>query len=178
MTLRLEDCCLVLPVREAPADDPAPAFEEPEMAPPLQEIVHRPASNRRITTIDAATGMTGEEIGTACDRLRALDGVLDLSTATRRGKKNRPMESFRLLVRPDALAAVQAACLTETSTIGLRWHEESRLCLIRELDQRDGIRRKRVRRPGGVTTFKAESDDLTGASLAERRRLARQCEED
>ncbi|WP_027135551.1 CocE/NonD family hydrolase [Geminicoccus roseus] len=62
VTLRLEDCCLVLPVREAPADDPAPAFEEPEMAPPLQEIVHRPASNRRITTIDAATGMQRLEI--------------------------------------------------------------------------------------------------------------------
>ncbi|WP_084507269.1 nickel pincer cofactor biosynthesis protein LarC [Geminicoccus roseus] len=154
----------------------------PEMPNILRAMVARleaPGQAERITVLSfEVDDMTGEEIGTACDRLRALDGVLDLSTATRRGKKNRPMESFRLLVRPDALAAVQAACLTETSTIGLRWHEESRLCLIRELDQRDGIRRKRVRRPGGVTTFKAESDDLTGASLAERRRLARQCEED
>ncbi|WP_191059905.1 LarC family nickel insertion protein [Geminicoccus harenae] len=114
--------------------------------------------------------MTGEEIGQACERLRALPGVLDLSTATRRGKKGRPLESFRLLVRPDALDAVCHACLTETSTIGLRWHVEDRLCLPRQEDSLEGIRRKRVERPDGSVTIKAESDDLSGGSLAERRR--------
>ncbi len=120
--------------------------------------------------------MTGEEIGAACDRLRALDGVLDLSTATRRGKKGRPLESFQLLVRPEALEAVRIACLTQTSTIGLRWHVEDRLCLPRTADARDGIRRKSVVRPDGSVTVKAESDDLAGDSLAERRRLASRSE--
>jgi len=114
--------------------------------------------------------MTGEEIGQAADRLRALPGVLDLSTVTRHGKKGRPLESFRLLVRPDALDTVRDACLTETSTIGLRWHLEDRLCLPRHEDSIEGIRRKRVERPDGSVTIKAESDDLSGGSLAERRR--------
>ena len=120
--------------------------------------------------------MTGEEIGVASERLRALDGVLDLSTVTRRGKKSRPQESFRLLVWPDALEAVRIACLTETSTIGLRWHMEDRLCLPRESAERDGVRIKRVDRPDGNVTIKAESDDLTDDGLAARREQARRSE--
>lgn len=116
--------------------------------------------------------MTGEEIGVASERLRALPGVLDLSSVTRRGKKGRPLESFRLLIRPEALDAVRTACLLETATIGLRWHVEERLCLPRSADAVDGVRRKRVERPDGSITVKAESDDLAGQDLDARRRRA------
>lgn len=131
--------------------------------------------------------MTGEEIGTAADRLRAVDGVLDLTLGTRHGKKGRPSADFRLLVRPAALDAVRRACFTETSTIGLRWHGEERICLDRASETLDAgpavagatpLARKRSVRPDGAVVTKVESDALAGtAGLAERRRLKAHAEE-
>ena len=62
-------------------------------------------------------------------------------------------------------------CFIETSTIGLRWRIEQRATLDRSADTTaSAIRVKRVDRPDGVTTAKAESDDLTAIhSLASRR---------
>lgn len=124
--------------------------------------------------------MTGEEIGVAADRLRALDGMRDLAIATLIGKKGRPLQSFRLLVAPEALEAVKERCLAETSTIGLRWHYEERDLLERRGDTvRDGgkaVRVKRVARPGGATA-KVESDDLASLdSLTERRAVKERLE--
>jgi uncharacterized protein (TIGR00299 family) protein len=120
--------------------------------------------------------MTGEEIGVAADRLRACDGVLDLALATLTGKKGRPMTGFRLLVRPDALTAVQERCFLETSTIGLRWRTERRTVLPRQTDGAS-VLVKRVERPGGTVTVKAESDDLArGETLAARRALKAEAE--
>jgi uncharacterized protein (TIGR00299 family) protein len=115
--------------------------------------------------------MTGEEIGVAADRLRAADGVLDVALATLSGKKGRPLVEFRLLIRPESLNTVQRLCLIETSTIGLRWRIEQRATLDRSADTAaSAIRVKRVNRPDGATTAKAESDDLTEIdSLAQRR---------
>jgi uncharacterized protein (TIGR00299 family) protein len=120
--------------------------------------------------------MTGEEIGVGADILRSASGVLDVSTAMRSGKKGRPLTSFRLLVRPNALDAALAACFDQTSTIGLRWHVENRRVLTRETAKHGTIRTKGVARPGGRTA-KAESDDLAGgATLDARRRIARRAE--
>ena len=118
--------------------------------------------------------MTGEEVGIAADRLRAADGVLDLTLGSRQGKKGRPMVDFRLLIRPQALAAVSRLCFLETSTIGLRWRHEQRLCLSRgsETVQADGtsLRRKRSALPDGTTALKVESDDLARFDGLIRRR--------
>jgi uncharacterized protein (TIGR00299 family) protein len=107
--------------------------------------------------------MTGEEIAVAADRLRGTDGVVDLTIGMRSGKKGRPVSDFRLLTRPDAHADVAAACFRETSTIGLRWRRESRLCLPRRAETVTAagteLRRKRTMRPAG-DTVKIESDDL------------------
>ncbi len=124
--------------------------------------------------------MTGEEIGVAADRLRALDGVRDLAISALIGKKGRPLHGFRLLVAPDALDAVKERCLSETSTIGLRWHFEERDLLERRGESvRDGetaVRVKQVRRPGRVTV-KVESDDLASLdSLTERRAVKERLE--
>lgn len=120
--------------------------------------------------------MTGEELGVAADRLRAAAGVLDVSLGLRIGKKGRPLHDFRLLVTPSQLEAVSGLCLSETSTIGLRWHRAQRRRLEREGEPvavgGATLRRKRVQRPGGETTVKVESDDLAGTeTLAARRRL-------
>ncbi len=77
--------------------------------------------------------MTGEEVAVAADRLRAVEGVLDLTISQVQGKKGRGMQSFRLLVRPDRTSEVVERCFLETSTIGLRIREEQRACLPRHL---------------------------------------------
>ncbi len=125
--------------------------------------------------------MSGEEIGVASDRLRAAAGVLDVSLGMRVGKKGRPLHDFRLLIVPAELEAVVDLCLSETSTIGLRWHRVRRRRLARGSDAVavDGLtlRRKQVRRPGGATTLKVESDDLARTeTLAARRRLQTRAE--
>ncbi len=124
--------------------------------------------------------MTGEEIAVASDRLRMVEGVLDLTVGQVQGKKGRLMQSFRLLVRPDQSDAVVECCFRETSTIGLRVAEEKRVVLPRRLARADAggieIGIKTVERGGGITT-KAESDDLLADSLEARRRLKRLAEE-
>jgi uncharacterized protein (TIGR00299 family) protein len=120
--------------------------------------------------------MTGEEIGMACELLRAQEGVLDVSLAHRFGKKGRPVVSLRLLAKPEAADAVARACFAQTSTIGLRLTEARRLTLAREADDVGGVAVKRVQRPGGATA-KAESDALAGATLAERRAAKRRAEQ-
>jgi hypothetical protein len=119
--------------------------------------------------------MTGEEIGVAAERLRATPGVLDLSIGQRLGKKGRPVSSFRLLARPEAAQSVANRCFAQTATIGLRLREERRLVLRRDADISAGVAVKRVGRPGG-STAKAESDALTGDTLAERRAQKRRGE--
>ena len=125
--------------------------------------------------------MSGEEIGVAADRLRAADGVLDVSLGTRLGKKGRPLHDFRLLVVPAQLGAVSELCLRETSTIGLRWHRVQRRRLARRSDAVAvgdvTLRRKEVQRPGGEKTVKVESDDIARTeTLAARRRLQSRAE--
>ena len=118
--------------------------------------------------------MTGEEIAVSADRLRSAEGVLDLNIGQVHGKKNRPMQSFRLLARPERADAVIARCFLETSTIGLRVTEEQRVVLPRWLARTDAggieIGVKTVDRDGQPST-KAESDDLAADSLEGRRRL-------
>ena len=120
--------------------------------------------------------MTGEEIGVAAERLRALDGVLDVAMATLVGKKHRPLCGFRLLVKPAFLEAVTRTCFDETATLGLRWHFEERAMLRRTFDsvpsEPVAVSIKRTLRPDGTRTSKMESDDLADvAGLANRRAL-------
>ena len=141
------------------------------------EISERPQQDTVVSIVFEADDMTGEEIGVAAERLRALPGVLDLSIGQRWGKKGRPMQSFALLVRPQDADYVAERCFAETSTIGLRLAEERRLVLPRQSASVDGVRTKSVRR-GGEITVKAESDDIAGDTLAERRRAKRKAESD
>ncbi len=122
--------------------------------------------------------MTGEELAVAAETLRVLPGVLDLTLHAVQGKKARPATALRLLLRPEALDTVAEACFVQTSTLGLRHRSETRLVLPREAGGGAGIRWKAAHRPGGLVTRKAESDDLSAsATLADRRRRARDVEE-
>jgi uncharacterized protein (TIGR00299 family) protein len=119
--------------------------------------------------------MTSEEIAVAADRLRAESGVIDVSVGTRQGKKGRPLADFRLLAQPHAADVVARACLTETSTLGLRWREDRRRVLRRtEVTVTVAgatVNAKVALRPGGERTAKAAQDDVAATpGLGERRR--------
>jgi uncharacterized protein (DUF111 family) len=122
--------------------------------------------------------MTGEELAVSCERLRFIAGVLDVSLAGRMGKKGRPLQEVRVLVRPEALEDAISRCFSETATIGLRWRLESRRILPRAATEGpDGVRLKVVDRPGVGRTAKVESDDLAGENLAARRQAAHHAED-
>ncbi|GLQ38374.1 UPF0272 protein [Rhizobium albus] len=123
--------------------------------------------------------MTGEEIAISADRLRAADGVIDLSLMTVQGKKGRPATRFQLLVRPDASKQVSDLVFLETSTLGVRISLQQRRVLTRAHALREGRRVKTAQRPGGGASTKIESDELADiAGLQARRDLARRIEWD
>jgi uncharacterized protein (DUF111 family) len=118
--------------------------------------------------------MTGEEIGTAADRLRSLPGVLDLLLFPAQGKKGRPVTVFHLLVPPEHLQQCSDAVFAETSTIGLRWTLCDRFVLPRSVrNTGEGVRVKEVLRPDGSVTRKAECDDLQALGGLEQRRTTK-----
>jgi uncharacterized protein (DUF111 family) len=124
--------------------------------------------------------MTGEELADAAERIRQCPGVVDVSLGAAVGKKGRPLTTFRVLAREEALEAVRSVCLQQTSTLGLRWRIEERVVLARE-ERRTGAgaRVKAATRPDGSVTVKAESDDLRDArDLADRRRRQHAAERD
>ncbi len=102
---------------------------------------------------------TGEDLAIALDRLRALAVVRDVCQWPVLGKKGRLGSAIQVLCDPEAVDTAAAACLSDTSTIGLRWRVESRRVLPREaVDQAN-----RVHRPDGSRTLKADAEALTGA---------------
>ncbi len=122
---------------------------------------------------------TPEDLAVGLDHLRARDDVLDLVQMPVFGKKGRLATGLRLLARPDAIDAVIAACLAETTTLGVRWHVEQRTILPREAARSDdGIAVKLAERPDGRITAKAENDDLAGiVGHADREQVRRSAEE-
>ncbi len=120
---------------------------------------------------------TGEDLAIALDRLRGLDGVLDVTSHAVHGKKGRFAVHVRLLSRLAAVPATIDACFRETTTLGVRWHEVSRAALARTsatvtVEGRP-LRVKSAQRPGGVATAKVEIDDLVSVpgGHAERERV-------
>jgi pyridinium-3,5-bisthiocarboxylic acid mononucleotide nickel chelatase len=117
---------------------------------------------------------SGEDLALGLERLRASAGVVDVAQIPLVGKKGRLGAQVQVLCRPEAEEAAIEACFRETATIGLRIQRVARAELAREEARHEGLRVKRVRRPGG-TTGKAESDDLDGG-YALRRRMRRRAE--
>ena len=116
--------------------------------------------------------MTGEEIATALERLRAIDGLLDATQTAQIGKKGRAITLIRLLCAPAAVETIVERCFLETSTLGVRLNEMRRRTLRREARQIGPDPVKLAARPGGQSTAKIEADALveTGGLAARRRR--------
>jgi uncharacterized protein (TIGR00299 family) protein len=142
----------------------------------FEDTAEGPAEEDVVVLCFEIDDMTAEEVGVAADRLRATAGVRDVVLTPGIGKKGRPVQTFRLLVEPGQREAVAEACFTETSTIGLRWHEARRAVLPRVVSELGSVRVKTVIRPSGPSS-KAENDDLGGIPGLEARRAAKRAAE-
>ena len=125
---------------------------------------------------------TPEDLAVGLERLRAVDGVLDVVQTPAFGKKGRMVTGVRVLTRPAAREQVLERCFAETTTLGVRWQTVRRAALERESATAgtadDGVRIKRTHRPGGEVTVKAEMDDLAdaGGGRSEREERRRKAE--
>ena len=124
---------------------------------------------------------TAEDLAVGLDRLRVVDGVLDVVQTPVFGKKGRMAASVRVLARPEARERLIERCFAETATLGVRWQTVRRAALEREEAVAEvageAVRIKRAQRAGGQVTVKAEMDDVAGAGggrtgREERRRRA------
>jgi hypothetical protein len=84
-------------------------------------------------------------------------------------KKNRPGHLLTVICPPEKLAAVTKFLLKETTTIGLRWHEEERAKTDREIISRQTkhgkIRFKLARWEGEVVNLSPEYEDCKRLAL-------------
>ena len=119
-----------------------------------------------------------EDLAHALELVRGSAGVIDVAQWPVFGKKGRMGAQIQVLVIPAHLDDIVDICLSETTTIGLRWRFEARRLLTREtvtVDGADGpVRVKLVKLPNGRSSAKAENDDLAGITGGrEARRVAR-----
>jgi pyridinium-3,5-bisthiocarboxylic acid mononucleotide nickel chelatase len=101
---------------------------------------------------------------------RLLDaGVLDVFLTPILMKKNRPATLVTVIAPPEERILVADLLLKETTTLGLRWHEEERLRADREivtLQTRHGkIRFKLARWEGKLVNVSPEYEDCRKAAL-------------
>jgi uncharacterized protein (TIGR00299 family) protein len=117
--------------------------------------------------------MSPEYLAAVADRLRA-DGALDVVLLGTTMKKGRPGTRVEVLVRPEQADALETLLLVETTTIGVRRNEVSRITLARREGRVDvlghSVRVKIVDLPGGGTRTKPEFDDVQRVALATGRR--------
>jgi uncharacterized protein (DUF111 family) len=89
--------------------------------------------------------MNPQIFGLVMDRLYAA-GALEVFYVPVQMKKNRPGTLLTVIGRPEARASLSDIVFRETTTIGLRYAEVSRECLVRE--------RVEVETPLGTVNFK------------------------
>ena len=125
---------------------------------------------------------TAEDLALGLERLRACDGVLDVVQSPVFGKKGRMAAQVQVLLRPERLDAIVAACFAETATLGVRHQLLARSVLERRqttVADANGleVRVKLASRPDGTLSAKAESDDLRQGGARSGREKLRQASE-
>jgi hypothetical protein len=117
--------------------------------------------------------MSPEYLAGVVDRVRD-DGALDVVLLATTMKKGRQGTRVEVLSRPADADRLEGLLLGETTTIGVRRHEVSRLALAREQGTvgvlGHSVRVKIVVLPDGGTRVKPEFDDVQRVALATGRR--------
>jgi uncharacterized protein (DUF111 family) len=125
----------------------------------------------------AIDDMTPEELAVSLDKIRAVEGVIDVSSQLGMGKKSRVVFNVVVLCDPLQESYVSRVCFSQTSTLGIRVQHTSRRILIRDeqiVDDDQGTatvtaRVKAASRPGHQSA-KVASDDLQSLPTLEARR--------
>jgi pyridinium-3,5-bisthiocarboxylic acid mononucleotide nickel chelatase len=111
--------------------------------------------------------MNPQIFGAVMDRLYAA-GALEVFYQPVQMKKNRPGTLMTVVSAPDKRDILADVMFRETTTIGVRYQEMSRLCLDRELVSIDTafgpVRFKVARKDGAVLNAQPEFDDLARAA--------------
>lgn len=119
--------------------------------------------------------MSPEYLAAVADRVRDA-GALDVVLLPVIMKKGRAGTRIELLCEPREAARLEALLLTETTSIGVRRTDVSRITLARQMKEVEvlghAVRVKIVALPGGGTRAKPEFDDVQRVALATRRRPA------
>jgi uncharacterized protein (TIGR00299 family) protein len=107
--------------------------------------------------------MNPQIFGPVMDRLYAA-GALEVFYQPVQMKKNRPGTLMTIVCAPDKRDILADLVFRETTTIGIRWQEMSRLCLAREMQPVETsygvVRFKIARKDGVVLNAQPEFDDL------------------
>lgn len=147
----------------------------------FEEQQQAPASSPGIACLQfEVDDQSPEDLAVAIEHIRASAGVLEVYQAPLFGKKGRVAVQVQILAEVSAVEDVAATCFHETTTLGLRISHVMRRTLQRRQARFDGEPAPRVKlaqRPSGVTTAKAEMDDLAkwrGHALREQVRAAAQ----
>ena len=123
---------------------------------------------------------TAEDLAVAIEHLREADGVFDVIQSPMYGKKGRLCIHLQVLADLSCVDAVINRCLTETTTLGVRWHTVNRATLRREVQTyqvgQSTVGVKRATRPDGTLSRKAEMADLADAPGGHRAREQRRRE--
>ncbi|MDP7220354.1 MAG: nickel pincer cofactor biosynthesis protein LarC [Arenicellales bacterium] len=124
---------------------------------------------------------TPEDLAVGLDHLRSTEGVMDIVQSTVAGKKNRLMIRVQIIAKPNRINDVLVSCFAETTTLGVRWQLVQRAVLERSTEtsliDEHKVGLKHATRPDGLSTAKAEMDDLANAGdHKQREQLRRQVE--
>ena len=146
------------------------------------ETTRAPAAEEVALLAFEVDDQTPEDLALGLERVRACEGVLDVLQSPVFGKKGRIAAQVQVLAQPHRLDAIVAACLAETSTLGVRHQLLARSVLARHeiavaAADAPQVRVKLARRPDGALSAKAESDDVrAGGDRSGRERLRRASE--
>ncbi len=141
-----------------------------EGLPNVLRVLEFAAADQARASADAVTVLrfevddqTAEDLALGLERLRAADGVIDVTQVAMVGKHGRQVAGIQVLARPEQVAGVAEACFHETTTLGLRLQPVERLTLARrEAAVAGEVRVKLAERAAGATA-KAELADLAAA---------------
>jgi hypothetical protein len=117
-----------------------------------------------------------EALASGLDAVRATPGVVDVFSYTGHGKKQRVSFAVRVLCTPEQRDQAVAACMVQTTTLGVRVRNDMRYILPRQhaevtLDH-GAVGVKIAQRPDGSLSAKAEHDDIETLSETQQDRFA------
>ena len=111
--------------------------DRPERANVLRVIIGKECASSldRVVILQAnIDDMTGEQFGFAAEALFAA-GALDVFFTPAQMKKMRPGTLLTAIAKPERREALMEVMFRETTTFGVRWHEEPRVTLERRFDE-------------------------------------------